>query len=313
MSRGQLVPDETIVRVFLDRLEQPDARGGAILDGFPRTRGPGRGARRARSPTAGRRVDRAIFIDVPTEDLDPADGEPPDLHRERPRLQPRLEPAPSRRRLRHRRLGRSIQRPDDQEETVRARMSEQIPPLARGRRPLPDAGRPADGRRARADRARSARPSSPRRRALAASTTVRRSGRLMVTRKSRREIEKMRDRRAGSWPRSSRSSSPSSSPASRPATSTGSPSATSGRPARCRRSRATATGATRSRPACASRSTTRSSTGSPASGTIRDGQIVSVDAGAIYDGWHGDGARTFVVGDADARGRASSSTRPAWR
>ena len=38
MSRGQLVPDETIVRVFLDRLEKPDAREGAILDGFPRTR-----------------------------------------------------------------------------------------------------------------------------------------------------------------------------------------------------------------------------------------------------------------------------------
>src|SRR5258705_6298903 len=37
MSRGQLVPDETIVRVFLDRLEQPDAQNGAILDGFPRT------------------------------------------------------------------------------------------------------------------------------------------------------------------------------------------------------------------------------------------------------------------------------------
>ena len=28
---------------------------------------------------------------------------------------------------------------------------------------------------------------------------------------------------------------------------------------------------------------------------IRAGQIVSVDVGAIYDGWHGDGARTFIV------------------
>lgn len=36
--------------------------------------------------------------------------------------------------------------------------------------------------------------------------------------------------------------------------------------------------------------------GIPGERTIRDGQIVSVDAGAIYDGWHGDGARTFVVG-----------------
>jgi methionyl aminopeptidase len=37
--------------------------------------------------------------------------------------------------------------------------------------------------------------------------------------------------------------------------------------------------------------------GIPGERTIRDGQIVSIDAGAIYDGWHGDGARTFVVGE----------------
>jgi methionyl aminopeptidase len=37
--------------------------------------------------------------------------------------------------------------------------------------------------------------------------------------------------------------------------------------------------------------------GIPGDRTIRDGQVVSIDAGAIYDGWHGDGARTFVVGE----------------
>jgi methionyl aminopeptidase len=37
--------------------------------------------------------------------------------------------------------------------------------------------------------------------------------------------------------------------------------------------------------------------GIPGSRTIREGQIVSVDAGAILDGWHGDAARTFVVGE----------------
>jgi methionyl aminopeptidase len=37
--------------------------------------------------------------------------------------------------------------------------------------------------------------------------------------------------------------------------------------------------------------------GIPGERQIRDGQIVSIDAGAIYDGWHGDGARTFVVGE----------------
>ena len=30
---------------------------------------------------------------------------------------------------------------------------------------------------------------------------------------------------------------------------------------------------------------------------IRDGRIVSVDVGAIYEGWHADAARTFIVGE----------------
>jgi methionyl aminopeptidase len=41
--------------------------------------------------------------------------------------------------------------------------------------------------------------------------------------------------------------------------------------------------------------------GIPGQRTIRDGQIVSVDAGAILDGWHGDAARTFYVGDPPPR------------
>ncbi len=40
--------------------------------------------------------------------------------------------------------------------------------------------------------------------------------------------------------------------------------------------------------------------GIPGERTIRDGQIVSVDVGAIVDGWHGDGARTFFVGEPPA-------------
>jgi methionyl aminopeptidase len=43
--------------------------------------------------------------------------------------------------------------------------------------------------------------------------------------------------------------------------------------------------------------------GIPGPRLIREGQLVSVDAGAIVDGWHADAARTFVVGDVgpDAR------------
>src|SRR5437588_5505110 len=37
MENGELVPDDVVVRMVLDRLEQPDAENGFILDGFPPT------------------------------------------------------------------------------------------------------------------------------------------------------------------------------------------------------------------------------------------------------------------------------------
>ena len=43
--------------------------------------------------------------------------------------------------------------------------------------------------------------------------------------------------------------------------------------------------------------------GIPGERTVRAGQLVSVDVGAILDGWHGDGARTFVVGDVSDEAR----------
>jgi adenylate kinase len=127
MSRGQLVPDETIVRVFLDRLEQPDARVGAILDGFPRTRIQAEALDRVLDE-AGRRVDRAIYIDVATEDLVrrmanrricKANGHVYNLSSNPPRADSICDIDGS----------EIIQRPDDDEATVRARMKEQIPPL----------------------------------------------------------------------------------------------------------------------------------------------------------------------------------------
>jgi len=37
MARGELVPDEIVVAIVSDRVDEPDARKGFILDGFPRT------------------------------------------------------------------------------------------------------------------------------------------------------------------------------------------------------------------------------------------------------------------------------------
>ncbi len=37
MERGELVPDELVVAIVAERISQPDAKSGFILDGFPRT------------------------------------------------------------------------------------------------------------------------------------------------------------------------------------------------------------------------------------------------------------------------------------
>jgi adenylate kinase len=127
MSRGQLVPDETIVGVFLDRLEQPDAAAGAILDGFPRTRVQAEALDVALAG-ADRRVDSAIFIDVPTEALIArmanrrictANGHVFNLATNPPDRPGICDIDGS----------ELTQRPDDEEATVRARMSQQVGPL----------------------------------------------------------------------------------------------------------------------------------------------------------------------------------------
>jgi methionyl aminopeptidase len=43
--------------------------------------------------------------------------------------------------------------------------------------------------------------------------------------------------------------------------------------------------------------------GIPGERVIREGQVVSIDAGAIVEGWHGDAARTFFVGEPPAKVR----------
>jgi adenylate kinase len=128
MNRGQLVPDATIVEVFLDRLSQPDAQRGAVLDGFPRTRVQAQALDEALAG-AGRRVDQAIYIDLPTDDvvarmayrrICAANGHVYNVLSNPPKFDAicDLDGSPL------------TQRADDEEETVRARMAQQLPPLA---------------------------------------------------------------------------------------------------------------------------------------------------------------------------------------
>ena len=68
MRAGQLVPDATMAMIFLGRLSRDDAAGGAILDGYPRTRAQAVALDEALA-ASGRGVDRALLIEVPIEQL----------------------------------------------------------------------------------------------------------------------------------------------------------------------------------------------------------------------------------------------------
>jgi adenylate kinase len=68
MDRGELVPDEITVNMLLERLALPDASGGVILDGFPRTRSQAEALDRALAARAAH-VDAALLVDVPADQL----------------------------------------------------------------------------------------------------------------------------------------------------------------------------------------------------------------------------------------------------
>ncbi|HEY5435606.1 MAG TPA: adenylate kinase [Candidatus Limnocylindrales bacterium] len=68
MDAGQLVPDEITVRLLLDRLDQPDAAAGVILDGFPRTSVQAAALDRALAEREAW-VKAVVLVDVPLAEL----------------------------------------------------------------------------------------------------------------------------------------------------------------------------------------------------------------------------------------------------
>ena len=109
MDAGDLVPDEITVAMVKDRLAEPDAKAGFLLDGFPRTVEQ---AERLRDSLAeqGNGLDRVLELVVDEEELV--------------------------RRLSGRRMlvdGKMVQRDDDKPETVRHRLEvhrQQTAPLS---------------------------------------------------------------------------------------------------------------------------------------------------------------------------------------
>jgi adenylate kinase len=68
MDRGDLVPDEVIVGVIVERIDSAEAREGFILDGFPRTT-PQAEALDAKLADLERGVTAVLLIDVTDEEV----------------------------------------------------------------------------------------------------------------------------------------------------------------------------------------------------------------------------------------------------
>jgi adenylate kinase len=64
MDRGELVPDEVVIRMIVERISQSDCAGGVIFDGFPRTKEQAR-ALEQELQEHNRRIDYVLFLSVP--------------------------------------------------------------------------------------------------------------------------------------------------------------------------------------------------------------------------------------------------------
>lgn len=68
MDQGLLVPDELVVDLVVDRVNQEDCADGYVLDGFPRTIPQAEALTKALA-SQGQKLDYAIDVDVPDENI----------------------------------------------------------------------------------------------------------------------------------------------------------------------------------------------------------------------------------------------------
>jgi adenylate kinase len=127
IERGALVPDDLTTVAVMERLAQPDAAKGVILDGFPRTRSQAE-ALDAALARNGDKVLTALYLHVPPEEL---------LRRLSGRWVCRKEGhvyhetdnPPKRAGVCDIDGSKLYQREDDEPATVQARLDQQLPPM----------------------------------------------------------------------------------------------------------------------------------------------------------------------------------------
>jgi adenylate kinase len=126
MDEGQLVPDQLITEMLLERISQLDSQGGLILDGYPRNLGQAEALDKALA-ARGRSIDKALYIGASDNELVARLGgrwlcrECGAVYHER--HSPPAQPGRC-----DRCGGQLYQRDDDRPETVRRRLELQRPP-----------------------------------------------------------------------------------------------------------------------------------------------------------------------------------------
>jgi adenylate kinase len=126
MDKGELVPDDLIIRIILERISRPDGDKGVVLDGFPRTVPQARALEQALS-RQGEGIDLALSIKVPEDELVRRLSGRWVCRRCAAIYQESSKPPTVAGRCDNC-GGELIQRDDDRAETVRARLEKQRPP-----------------------------------------------------------------------------------------------------------------------------------------------------------------------------------------
>ncbi len=68
MDQGGLVPDTVVIGLVKERIQKPDAKGGYMLDGFPRTVGQAEALDKILGEL-GQKIDHVVSVEVPNSEL----------------------------------------------------------------------------------------------------------------------------------------------------------------------------------------------------------------------------------------------------